>query len=198
MKTFELTQEQINQLAEKKHAKELLKEFLPEAFENKLEVGKWYRLRNKNNKTLFVPNKETCDYDMGYGFTYQGIYKECGFNLIGSYPNNFELATEEEVSEALINEFKKRLGKHKKVKTLKDKWEEPIIIEVNFEEFRYYHKENELWTSCKKTGIGYKVFDNGKWAEIIEEPKETEPTEEEIKRVLNYLLKNGEKLHNEI
>ena len=41
MKTFELTQEQINQLAEKKHAKELLKEFIQEAFENTLEVGKW-------------------------------------------------------------------------------------------------------------------------------------------------------------
>ena len=39
MKTFELTQEQIDRLAEKKHAKELLQEFLPEAFENKLEVG---------------------------------------------------------------------------------------------------------------------------------------------------------------
>ena len=42
MKKYELTQEQINQLAEKTHAKELLKEFIPEAFENKLEVGKWY------------------------------------------------------------------------------------------------------------------------------------------------------------
>ena len=42
MKTFELTQEQINQLAEKKHAKELLQEFIPKAFETKLEVGKYY------------------------------------------------------------------------------------------------------------------------------------------------------------
>ena len=31
-----------------------------------------------------------------------------------------------------------------------------------------------------------------------EETKETEPTTEEINRVLNYLLKNDEKLHNEI
>ena len=37
MKKYELTQEQIEKLAEKKHAKELLKEFLPEAFENKVE-----------------------------------------------------------------------------------------------------------------------------------------------------------------
>ena len=47
MKKYELTQEQINQLAEKKHAKELLKEFLPEAFENELEVGEiWKPIHN--------------------------------------------------------------------------------------------------------------------------------------------------------
>ena len=47
MKKYELTQEQINQLAEKKHAKELLKEFIPEAFENELEVGEiWKPIHN--------------------------------------------------------------------------------------------------------------------------------------------------------
>ena len=47
MKKYELTQEQINQLAEKKHAKELLKEFIPKAFENELEVGEiWKPIHN--------------------------------------------------------------------------------------------------------------------------------------------------------
>ena len=40
MKKYELTQEQINQLAEKKHAKELLQQFIPEAFETKPIVVK--------------------------------------------------------------------------------------------------------------------------------------------------------------
>ena len=100
MKTFELTQEQIDRLAEKKHAKELLQKFIPYAFENKLEVGKWYKPRNERIKSLFVPNKEQCDGNMGYGFNFHGEFKESHFNLIGSSPNDFELATEEEVREA--------------------------------------------------------------------------------------------------
>ena len=188
MKTFELTQEQIDRLAEKKHAKELLQEFLPEAFETKLEVGRWYKLKDEP-KILALYDCFKNHRPYVYIFNANGDYEyKVEFSLF-ELPTYWELASEEEVSEALINEFKKRLGKNKKVKTLKDKWEEPIIIEVNFEEFRYYSKENELWTSCKKTGIGYKVFNNGKWAEIIEEP---EPTKEEISRVLTFLKNQNE------
>ena len=177
MKTFELTQEQINQLAEKKHAKELLQKFIPEAFETKLEVGKYY-IHKIHNDLINIAEINEKDEIKFYGFDYDKTENTSEFIDERNSPSfygygkefkNWRLATEEEVSEALINEFKKRLGKNKKVKTLKDKWEEPIIIEVNFEEFRYFHKENELWTSCKKTGIGYKVFDNGKWTKIIEE-----------------------------
>ena len=57
MKKYELTKEQINQLAEKKDAKELLQEFLPEAFENKLEVGKWYKSKYNKTKILFFTKK---------------------------------------------------------------------------------------------------------------------------------------------
>ena len=169
MKTYELTQEQINQLAEKKHAKKLLQEFFPDAFENKLEVGKWYKNTYSKLHIAFAEVLENNNTFYGYGFNANGKWFNRDGKVFGA--TYWELATKEEVREALINEFKKRLGKNKKVKTLKDKWEEPIIIEVNFEEFRYHSKENELWTSCKKTGIGYKVFDNGVWAKIIEESK---------------------------
>ena len=116
MKTFELTQEQINQLAEKKHAKELLKEFIPEAFKTKLEAGKWYKKIWKDgdidlflideingdyiifNKTYFRNNENiTCDHSR---YSIDEILNDKRLKLV--------LATEEEVSEALINEAKKR------------------------------------------------------------------------------------------
>ena len=50
MKKYELTQEQINQLAEKKHAKELLKEFIPEAFEI-FYNGKWAEIIKEEKPT---------------------------------------------------------------------------------------------------------------------------------------------------
>ena len=162
MKTYELTQEQINQLAEVPNTQYLLQEFIPEAFETKLEVGKWYI--SEHYLAYYLGDYKCNCIKLSDGAWFENIYHSLSGHL-----KSYKLATKEEVREALINEFKKRLGKNKKVKTLKDTWEEPIIIEVNFEEFRYHSKENELWTSCKKTGIGYKVFDNGVWAEIIEE-----------------------------
>ena len=164
MKTFELTQEQINQLAEKKHAKELLQKFIPEAFETKLEVGKWHKSKERKNKTLFVPNKEQCDGNMGYGFNYLSEFKESNFNLCGSFPNNFELATEEEVSEALINEAKKRYT-NKKVRCL----DTNDIFEIDFNELRYYEDVNGLYAFDNDLETEIEIFKDGIWAEIIEE-----------------------------
>ena len=183
MKKYELTQEQINQLAEKKHAKELLQEFLPEAFENKLEVGKWYKSKYNKTKILFFTKKETCSYDMGYGFNYLGIYKEKNFNLLGSATYEFELATEEEVKEALINEAIKRGFKNVGELSLKivsgEMFKKGSFGTAN-NNFRYISVENSLYLD------GVEIFYNGKWAEIVIEDI---PTQEEIDRVINYLKK---------
>ena len=181
MKKYELTQEQINQLAEKKHAKELLKEFIPEAFENKLEVGKWYKSKYNKTKILFFTKKETCSSDTGYGFNYLGIYKEKNFNLLGSETYEFELATEEEVKEALINEAIKRGFKNVGELSLKivsgEMFKKGSFVTTN-NNFIYISVENRLYLD------GVDIFYNGKWAEIIKEEK---PTQEEIDRVINYL-----------
>lgn len=186
MKTFELTQEQINQLAEKKHAKKLLQKFIPEAFKTKLEVGRWYKLKdNQEILALYDCFKHNRPY--AYIFNANSNYEyRVEFSLF-ELPTYWELATEEEVREALINEFKKRLGNNTKVKTLKDKFDDSKIIEVDINYIRYYHEYNELWISDKNNGIGYKIFDNGKWAEIIEEP-----TKEEINIVLTFIKNKNE------
>ena len=192
MKTFELTQEQIDRLAEKKHAKKLLQEFVPEAFKTELEVGRWYRLKgNPEILALYDCFKHHRPY--AYIFNENGNYEyRVEFSLF-ELPTYWELATEEEVREALINEAKKRgfnnIG-NLKIKNTFGGISNGFVTLTN--NFYYDYKGNTLRLD------GALIFNNGVWAEIIEEPKETEPTEEEIKRVLNYLLKNGEKLHNEI
>ena len=106
MKTFELTQEQIDRLAEKKHAKELLQKFIPDAFENKLEVGKWYKLKD-NPKILALYDCFKHHRPYAYIFNEKGDYEyRVEFSLF-ELPTYWELATEEEVREALINEAKK-------------------------------------------------------------------------------------------
>ena len=185
MKTFELTQEQINQLAEKKHAKELLQKFIPEAFKTKLEVGRWYKSKNKSKKTLFFTNKEKCDYDVGYGFDFIGKYYGADFNLEGSDAEDFELATEEEVREALINEAKKR-GYKEGVKCKFGIIEEIRTIETNYFVFKLEY--NTLGIKLKN-GNADVIFRSGKWAEIIEQ---SEPTKEEINRVLTFLKNQNE------
>ena len=189
MKTYELTQEQIERLAEKKHAKELLKEFLPDAFETKLEVGKWYI--SEYYLVYYLGNYKCNCIVLESGNWFENLEHSLSGHL-----KNYKLATEEEVREALINEAKKRGYKiGVKVKSELDS----EISEITDDNFEYIPEGNAL--RVKVSSIFYNkrnLFNNGKWMEIIKEAKETEPTKEEINRVLNYLLKNGEKLHNEI
>ena len=186
MKKYELTQEQINQLAEKKHAKELLQEFIPEAFENELEFGKWYI--SEHYLVYYLGNYKCNCIELRDGEWIENVYHSLSGHL-----KSYRLATEEEVVKALINEAIKRgfnnIG-NLKIKNTFGGISNGFVTLTN--DFYYDYKGNTLSLDCAL------IFNNGVWAEIIEEPKETEPTEEEIKRVLNYLLKNGEKLHNEI
>ena len=171
MKKYELTQEQINQLAEEKHAKELLKEFIPEAFENELEVGKWYI--GKGCLFNYQTKKSV------YGFFTNNEWFDKNWKWINN--KGVRLATEEEVEKALINEAIKRGFKNVGKLSLK------LVSGAMFKkgsfktannEFRYISVENRL------NLYGVEIFYNGKWAEIIKEEK---PTQEEIDRVINYL-----------
>lgn len=174
MKTFELTQEQIDRLAEKKHAKELLQKFVSEAFETKLEVGKWYKLKD-NPKILALYDCFKHHRPYAYIFNEKGDYEyRVEFSLF-ELPTYWELATEEEVREALINEAKKR-GYKEGVKCKFGIIEDIRTLKTNDFEFK------------RKDGNSDIIFRNGKWNEIIEE----EPTKEEIKRVLTFLKNQNE------
>ena len=163
MKTFELTQEQIDRLAEKKHAKELLKEFIPEAFKTKLEVGRWYKLKD-NPKILALYDCFKHHRPYAYLFNAKGDYEYAPILSFIELPNHWELATEEEVREALINEAKKRGFNN--IGDLKIKNTNGYISNgystIN-NDFYYDYISNTLQLD------GTVIFKDGIWAEIIEE-----------------------------
>ena len=174
MKKYELTQEQINQLAEKKHAKELLQEFLPEAFENKLEVGKWYI--SEYYLVYYLGNYKCNCIELSDGEWFENAHHSLSGHL-----KSYRLATEEEVVKALINEAIKRGFKNVGELSLKivsgEMFKKGSFVTTN-NNFRYFSVENRLYLD------GVEIFYNGNWAEIVIEDI---PTQEEIDRVINYL-----------
>ena len=175
MKKYELTQEQVEELSKTNHGKRNLKKWLPEAFETKLEVGKWYILRNKafNWLMCYTENRYGC-----YGFNSENSYSN-EYVMYGY--NDWKLATEEEVKEALINEAIKRGFKNVGELSLKivsgEMFKKGSFVTAN-NNFRYISVENMLYLD------GVEIFYKGKWAEIVIEDI---PTQEEIDRVINYL-----------
>ena len=174
MKKYELTQEQINQLAEKTHAKELLKEFIPEAFENELEVGKWYI--SEHFLVYYLGNYKCNCIKLSDSKWIENIN-----HSLSSHLKNYRLATEEEVREAIINEAIKRGFKNVgelSLKTVSGEMFKKGSFKTANNKFRYFSFENRLSLD------GVEIFYNGKWAEIVIEDI---PTQEEIDRVINYL-----------
>jgi len=147
--------------------KRKLEEQFPSVFvKDDLEVGKWYK-KPTFGKLLFLFSgefsKTDCNIHPNYGFDYDGSFS----NTIGVYKTEIEQyipATPEEVETALINEAKKRgFKKGLRVNCLSGlsnfKISEKPCFVFNFEYNHLYYG-------------GIKIFKNGKWAEIIEQPTE--------------------------
>ena len=184
MKTYELTQEQIEELSKTKHGKRNLKKWFPEAFETKLEVGRWYKQKDEP-KILALYDCFKNHRPYAYLFNAKGDYEyKVEWSLI-ELPTYWELATEEEVREALINEAKKRWYKEG-VKCKFGIIEEIRTIETN--DFVFKLEYNTLGIKLKN-GNADVIFRSGKWAEIIEQ---SEPTKEEINLVLTFLKNQNE------
>ena len=155
--------------------KQEIKDNFPELFENKLEVGKWYK-RGHRYLICYKGNGR------GYGFfdgSYGGAWAFSEYTKTKT--KNIE-ATKEEVEEALIKEAKKR-GFKKGVTIDKSNLDYPFkkiwIISSN-------HYFFDITDNTLMIGSDY-IFNNGKWAEIIPEAKEM--TVEEISKELGYEVK---------
>lgn len=146
-----------------------------------LEVGRWYL--NGNGKTLFC-------YGERYGFNMLGGWS----SRIGKvYDDRLVEATHEEVENALIAEAKRR-GVKKGV-ILNRTWINANNSIIKVIEGNFKLKDNRLLAD------GREVFVDGKWAEVIEEPKVEYIaniwSEEEVVRKAYTILPKGEILYIE-
>lgn len=122
-----------------------------ELFDKKeLEVGKWYK---DSTKTQFVFRQN----DHNNSGVIDSEWKDELFSC--SNRSEWSLATEQEISTLLIAEAKKRGYEN---------------MELESNEYRFNAQENTLDIA------GVEIFNNGKWAELLEEePKEQEQSDME-------------------
>lgn len=173
MKTFTITEEQIEELSKWKHGKRLMQDWFPEAFKKKLEVGKVYKHPNfRGGKFMFKFNGEFGER-ITYGFDSDGKWCDT-LGIHEELINDYEEATKEEWLEALKEEAKRR-GFKKGVKY--NRVDKPYLIKTFKDELKLGIEADLV------DGINI-ILKYGVWAEVI---KEEIPTQKEIDRVLDYL-----------
>lgn len=136
-----------------------VKELFPELFE--LEIGRWYKAQYGD--AIFKITGIDGEKIKAYGFDYkkQWVNEK---NNFGNISNAMQPATKQEVEQALFAEAEKIYKKGDYVKSLFSPYEDFIngTFDISF--------DGQIWANGKDFSI--KVFKDGQWAEIIEEPKE--------------------------
>jgi len=158
MKNYEITEEQIKELA-KGNAK--VKNWFPEVFENK--TG-WFKTKTEGNESYLMYFENNISK---YGFNGIGRFKD---NACSNISDDEYLATDSEVLEALTNEAKKR-GLVEKTYILSAK---SGVAFKTFERNYYLDKDG-----CFRLD-GVVIMQNGIWATPIKTY-----TKEEAEKMLN-------------
>jgi len=164
MKTFEITEEQIKQLnksAENDTPKLIsvdLKNWFPNAFE--LELNKWYK-SDMGGLWFAAEFLDGGKKQRSYGFNRKSEWINSGYRD----STGLVLATPQEIESALINEAKKRGYKDGNYKCL------------SLSSRTYSHSDDYIFYNDKLYSGWVDdhrniIFQNGKWAEIIEQQKE--------------------------
>ena len=135
-----------------------LKEWFPEAFKVKLEVGKVYRW--STGKAMFKISSINGTSVLGYGFLYDGIY--CA--SMGILTTNHDVckeATTEEWESALIEEAKKKGYKNGNYECLSSFGSDIVDTDNYFVECDGYLYQGKRFSDANL------IFKDGVWAEII-------------------------------
>ncbi len=149
----------------------------PNFFKSKLEVGKWYK--SKEHKDLiFIDNIDKYNRVKYYGFDDGSFKDERNTAMFYGYAyavEDWTLATNQEVEDALIIEAKKRGFNN--ISCFK-----PIDSNSNYNSYKditfgFKYGENEL-IFCNRL-----IFKNGNWAEILETI-----TKAEAEKLLNKII----------
>lgn len=178
---YNITEEQIKDIAQG-GGKSKIKQMFPQVFGTKLEAGKWYK-HSKLPIIFCLTSYEGSAY--GYGFDKEEWFDHseedtglCAANW--AHIEHLIPATAKEVEEAVIQEAKKQYGEDwqsVKIKEHADKGHfEWISMGLNLGKFYPGYSGMASERLCGRNGV---LFYNGKWAEILPEPKVITKTEAE-------------------
>tara|TARA_R110002049_G_scaffold309249_1_gene519241 strand:- start:30598 stop:31395 length:798 start_codon:yes stop_codon:yes gene_type:complete len=147
-----------------------VKDLFPELFEVKLEVGKWYKYTRSGTLSFYQgEGKKSYGFHTGHKFLDSHSWH------MPTEDTEIIPATESEVKEALIKEAVKRgyksgvkfvsLGE----KFITDHCKGSVSVISDKPDYDLHFEDSILWVSGgENSGI---IYEDGKWAEIIEEPK---------------------------
>jgi hypothetical protein len=166
MNDMKITREQVLGLKNTMHKDRvdfLLKEWFPKAFKPILQVGKWYKSLDNKKQLIFVIDFIDAQHIRGYGFDTRGDWN--GDDAIFSWglpsDGSYELATQEEVFEALKSELR-RLGVKKGAWFNCLRLEKPIVCFGEYPDFVAGHNNEDIYFG------GVKVYEKGKFAQRVE------------------------------
>jgi len=165
MKTYPITEEQIDEIIKAKHPKRVLMEMFPKKEIKPLEVGKWYVGLFAENVLSYFHSIDKNKNIKGYGVEfrknwYNDLLETSHFGGIYDI-NDWKPATDEQVKTMLTNQLIERYG---------EDWEnceikECLILKTkpNFPDWMPYFTLNNtvIWN---KNGC---VFKDGVWAEKL-------------------------------
>ena len=183
MENYKITKEQILETIRTGTdvTKRYFKEIIPEAFKTKLDTGKWYK---SSTDIEFLVYYQSNGFD-NYGFWEDKPYRD---NLFfgDCWYNMSRLATDEEVSAALINEAKKRGYKDGVTITWKNK--PKLIYTLVDDEFDYLISKNVLVFG------NYGIFDGEQWAQILPKEKTVIPMAKALKIIAKKMKVSPENI----
>ena len=190
MENYKITKEQILETIRTGTdvTERYFKEIIPEAFNTKLDTGKWYKSSIDIEFLVYYQSNGFYNYGFWEDKPYRDnlLFGDCWYNMS-------RLATDEEVESALINEAKKRgfkLGV--KVVGLYNDGSPHQITDfiINKDDFTYKTLDNAL--VCNK--LGFRIFAKGKWAEILSQEKTVVPMAKALKIIAKKMKVSPENI----
>lgn len=158
--------------------------------ETTLEVGKWY---NKDNSIAFYQGEGVETYGINHTLPDGWIVSENWFVEFNGTLDKNTPASDKEVEEALIKEAKKiGVKEGVKFKNVGSICKNEVVT-ITDQEIRIGKTHDDGYTGhcvyLDNSDLTQVIFYKGKWAEIIEEPKQPEFTKEERKLIARILEK---------
>lgn len=190
MENYKITKEQILETIRTGTdvTKRYFKEIIPEAFKTKLDTGKWYK---SSTDIEFLVYYQSNGFD-NYGFWEDKPYRD---NLFfgDCWYNMSRLATDEEVSAALINEAKRR-GFKNGVTILRGDWYSGFSApKVTIEKEQHLTSGFEFRNDTLFLD-GYIIFYSGNWAKILPKEKTVVPMEKALKIIAKKMKVSPENI----